>query len=51
MLETRDVPRKWLRGVDLEVHKGEILGIAGLAGAGVLELPYVLTGTRRAATR
>jgi ribose transport system ATP-binding protein len=33
-----------LRGVDLRVHQGEILGIAGLAGAGVLEFPYVITG-------
>ena len=44
VLETRRVAGRWLRGVDLQVHKGEILGIAGLAGAGVLELPYVLTG-------
>jgi ABC-type sugar transport system ATPase subunit len=43
-LETRDIAGKWLRGVDLKVFKGEILGIAGLAGAGVLELPYVITG-------
>ena len=35
---------RWLRGVDLDVHRGEILGIAGLAGAGVLELPYVIAG-------
>ena len=44
VLETRNVAGRWLRGVDLQIHKGEILGIAGLAGAGVLELPYVLTG-------
>lgn len=44
VLETRNVAGRWLRGVDLQVHKGEILGIAGLAGAGVLELPYVITG-------
>jgi len=44
VLELRNVAGKWLRGVDLKVHKGEILGIAGLAGAGVLELPYVITG-------
>jgi len=43
-LETRGITGKWLRGVDLKVYKGEILGIAGLAGAGVLELPYVITG-------
>ena len=44
VLEARDVRGRWLRGVDLDVHRGEILGIAGLAGAGVLELPYVIAG-------
>ena len=44
VLEARDVAGRWLRGVDLDVHAGEILGIAGLAGAGVLELPYVIAG-------
>jgi ABC-type sugar transport system ATPase subunit len=44
VLEARDVCGRWLRGVDLDVHRGEILGIAGLAGSGVLELPYVLAG-------
>jgi ABC-type sugar transport system ATPase subunit len=44
VLELRDVGGRWLRGVDLDVHRGEILGIAGLAGAGVLELPYVIAG-------
>src|SRR3954465_5338541 len=47
VLELRNVAGKWLRGVDLDVHRGEILGIAGLAGAGVLELPYVLAGYAR----
>ena len=44
VLEVRNVSGRWLRGVDLQVRKGEILGIAGLAGAGTLELPYVLSG-------
>ena len=47
VLEARDVRGRWLRGVDLDVHRGEILGIAGLAGAGVLELPYVIAGCAR----
>ena len=47
VLEARDVRGRWLRGVDLDVHKGEIVGIAGLAGAGSLELPYVLAGGSR----
>jgi ribose transport system ATP-binding protein len=44
VLQARDIQGRWLRGVDLDVHRGEILGIAGLAGAGVLELPYVIAG-------
>jgi ribose transport system ATP-binding protein len=44
VLELRDVRGQRLRGVDLEVHRGEILGIAGLAGTGMQELPYVIAG-------
>src|SRR3954469_14113555 len=51
VLEARDVLGRWLRGVDLDVHRGEILGIAGLAGAVVLELPYVLAGCAAHAVR
>src|SRR4051794_37346912 len=43
-MQARGIHGKWLRGVDLEARAGEILGIAGLAGAGALELPYVLAG-------
>jgi len=43
-IQARGIRGKWLRGVDLEARAGEILGIAGLAGAGALELPYVLAG-------
>ncbi len=35
-----------LRGVSLEVHAGEILGIAGVAGNGQSELAQVVTGLR-----
>ncbi|HEY2936296.1 MAG TPA: sugar ABC transporter ATP-binding protein [Gaiellaceae bacterium] len=44
VLEVRDVHGRWLRGAGLDVHRGEILGIAGLAGAGVQELPYAICG-------
>jgi ABC-type sugar transport system ATPase subunit len=44
VLELRDVHGHRLRGLDLDVHKGEILGIAGLAGTGMNELPYVIAG-------
>src|SRR5688572_5537774 len=43
-IEAREIHGKWLRGVDLQARAGEILGIAGLAGAGALELPYLLAG-------
>ena len=43
-IEAREIHGRWLRGVDLEARAGEIVGIAGLAGAGALELPYVLAG-------
>jgi len=36
-----------LRGVSLQVHAGEILGIAGVAGNGQRELAEVITGLRR----
>jgi ABC-type sugar transport system ATPase subunit len=45
VLEVREVHGRWLRGASLEVHRGEILGVAGLAGAGIHELPYAIAGT------
>ena len=42
----RGVPA--LKGVSFELHKGEILGIAGVEGNGQSELVEVLAGTRRA---
>ena len=47
VLEVRDVHGRWLRGASLDVHHGEILGIAGLAGAGEQELPYAIAGAAR----
>lgn len=44
LLKVRNLHGRWLHGIDMEVHQGEILGIAGLAGSGLLELPYVLAG-------
>jgi ribose transport system ATP-binding protein len=44
VIEVRDVRGRWLRGANLAVHRGEVLGIAGLSGAGVQELPYAIAG-------
>jgi len=38
-----------LKGIDLELKKGSILGIAGVAGNGQRELVEVITGMRKAA--
>ncbi len=38
-----------LRGIDLDLHSGEILGVAGVSGNGQRELAEVITGLRPAA--
>ncbi|EFF89096.1 ribose import ATP-binding protein RbsA 2 [Streptomyces sp. e14] len=43
-LEVRDLCGRYLRGLDLRVGAGEIVGIAGLLGSGREEVPYVLAG-------
>ncbi|QGP92277.1 Galactose/methyl galactoside import ATP-binding protein MglA [Neomoorella glycerini] len=45
-LNNRGLPA--LRGVSFRIHRGEILGIAGVAGNGQTELAEVLTGLRPA---
>jgi ribose transport system ATP-binding protein len=47
VLELRDVHARRLHGLNLDVHRGEILGVAGLAGDGVNELPYLIAGYPR----
>jgi ABC-type uncharacterized transport system ATPase subunit len=52
VVQVRDVKRPSnkgapaLRGVSLEVHAGEIVGIAGVAGNGQSELAECITGLR-----
>ncbi|MBA7639472.1 Ribose import ATP-binding protein RbsA [subsurface metagenome] len=42
-----DEGRPALRGIDLEVYSGEILGIAGVSGNGQRELAEVIAGLRK----
>ena len=43
-LEARELTGGPLRGLDFSLARGELLGIAGLAGSGHDVLPYVVTG-------
>jgi ribose transport system ATP-binding protein len=43
-LSARGVYGRHLRGVDLDLHEGEIVGVAGLLGSGREELPYAVAG-------
>jgi ribose transport system ATP-binding protein len=43
-LRARNVRARYLRGTDITLMKGEIVGLAGLPGSGREELPYALCG-------
>jgi ribose transport system ATP-binding protein len=47
MLAASNIVGKELRGISFQVSGGEIVGFAGLAGSGHLELAYALGGARR----
>jgi len=44
VLSVKDARGGRVRGITFDLHAGEILGIAGLLGAGSEDLPYVLFG-------
>jgi ribose transport system ATP-binding protein len=50
VLSVQDVRGGRVRGMTFSLHAGEILGIAGLLGAGSEDLPYVLFGDVAGAT-
>jgi ribose transport system ATP-binding protein len=48
VLRARDVAGRWLAGANLDVRRGEIVGIAGVLGSGREELPYALASSASA---
>jgi ribose transport system ATP-binding protein len=50
LLSARNIRGQFLAGVDVDLHEGEVLGIAGLPGSGRNELPYALAGVLPGAT-
>jgi ribose transport system ATP-binding protein len=49
-MEAADIRSRYLNGASLTLHKGEVLGVAGLPGSGSDELPYALAGALEDAT-
>jgi ribose transport system ATP-binding protein len=47
-LQVRDLRGNRLRGLDFDVRRGEIVGVAGLVGCGRSELARILAGAQRA---
>ncbi|HUZ23295.1 MAG TPA: sugar ABC transporter ATP-binding protein [Streptosporangiaceae bacterium] len=48
VLSARGLSGEVVSGLDFDVHKGEIMGLAGLVGMGQNEVPYLLFGATRA---
>lgn len=46
-LRVRGLAGRQLQGIDFDVARGEVLGIAGLQGSGIGECPYALIGATR----
>jgi ribose transport system ATP-binding protein len=49
VLKVTNLSGQFLRGIDLTVRRGEIVGVAGLLGSGREELPYIVAGAQREA--
>ncbi len=49
VLSARELSGEVVQGLDFDVHKGEIVGLAGLVGMGQNEVPYLLFGASGAA--
>lgn len=47
-LDVRNLVGTNVRGLDLQVHRGEIVGLTGLIGAGHDDVPYLLIGAQPA---
>jgi ABC-type sugar transport system ATPase subunit len=43
-LEASDLRSRYLKGVSFSLHRGEVLGVAGLPGSGAEQVPYALAG-------
>lgn len=46
LFQVRGLRTSTLHGIDLDVGRGEVLGVAGLLGSGREDLPYAITGAR-----
>lgn len=49
-VEAHSVSGRLVRGIDLRIAEGEVVGVTGLVGSGYEELPYLLAGVRPGAS-
>jgi ABC-type sugar transport system ATPase subunit len=49
VLRAEGVTGRFLENIDITLHEGEVLGLAGLPGSGRNELPYALAGVLKGA--